>query len=441
MRVSLLLLAACGNWSSERVAPPVEHPDAEPPLPPPVGEVVVPQPDTAGTPGAPVACAEDIFVALAGNSGDVPVLADVSEEAYGAAPVPKQVHLSWSGDPSTTMSVVWRTDAETKATRVQLGPAAGAYTAEVEGRSFELDGDTTIGRVHEARICGLPPGSTWHYRVGGDGSWSQDYTFTTAPPPGTDDGFVFGVTGDTRGDPTTWGQILAAMANHGVEFRLFTGDAVDSGSQSTQWDAWFAAGEGTLPFAPLAIAHGNHEGLAKQHFALFALPGNEQWYSFDYGNAHFVFVNDTPADDAAWDEQIAWLTADLAASTATWKILVHHKPAWSSSDVHAEDADVKERVVPVAEVGGVHLDLSGHNHHYERSVPLRQGALNETAGIVYVVTAGGGAPLYTNDGHQWYTEVAEVTEHYVIVRVQGNTLTSEAYDLAGNLLDTVTLGR
>lgn len=439
MRLFLVLFAGC-NWSSEHVSPPVEHPEGEILVPPPL-QPTVPGGDTAAPPGTPSACDEDVYVAQAGNSGDVPVLADVSQEAYGAAPMPVQVHLSWSGEPSVSMSVVWRTDVDTLATRVQLGTAPGAYTAEVEGGSFELEGDDVIGRVHEARICGLPPGSTWYYRVGGDGAWSQEYAFTTAPPPGTDDGFVFGVTGDTRGDPTTWGQILTAMANHGVEFRLFTGDAVDSGSQSTQWDAWFAAGEGTLPYAPLAVAHGNHEGLAKQHFALFALPGNEQWYSFDYGNAHFAFVNDSPTDEDAWTEQMAWLAADLAASDATWKILVHHKPAWSSSDVHAEDEAVREKVVPVAEVGGVDVDFSGHNHHYERSVPLREGALNESAGIVYVVTAGGGAPLYDNDAHNWYTEVAEVTEHYVIVRVQGDTLTSEAYDLAGNLLDTTTLTR
>ena len=49
-------------------------------------------------------------------------------------------------------------------------------------------------------------------------------------------------------------------------------------------------------------AHGNHEAMAIDYFALFALPGDEEIYSFDYGNVHFVVLNDSPtAGDADLD--------------------------------------------------------------------------------------------------------------------------------------------
>ena len=40
--------------------------------------------------------------------------------------------------------------------------------------------------------------------------------------------------------------------------------------------------------------HGNHEDMATGYFALFALPGIEEIYSFDWGDVHFVVLNDSP---------------------------------------------------------------------------------------------------------------------------------------------------
>lgn len=444
---SLLLLVACVGPATDPLAsrdtdPTIDGPAPvapDPDLPGPGERPELPYtPDTdepAPDPGTPAACAEDIYVAGSGSSADVPVLADPHAEAYGAAATPIQPHLSWTGEPSTGAAVLWRTDAETMATTVEIGTEPGRYDWTVEGRSFVLEGDAEIGRVHEVHVCGLLPGTTWYYRVGGEGAWSDEASFTTAPTPGSTDGFVFGVAGDSRGDPTTWAAVVAGMEAHGAEFRLFTGDAVNRGTEMPEWHDWFDAGGSALARTATIPVHGNHEGMAQQYFAQFALPGNEQWFSFDYGNAHFTIVNDSTETEADWDEQLAWLEADLAASSAPWKFLVHHKPAYSSSEVHAEDAFVRSEIVPVAENGGVDVDLTGHNHHYERSLPLHSGALNAETGVTYVVTAGAGAPLYQNDAHNWYTDVAIVSEHYTIIRIQDDILTLYAYDLAGNILD------
>ncbi len=401
-----------------------------------------PAADTLGYEDAPPAgCSAGVYAAQAGNLTDVPVLADAHAEVYGSAPTPALVHLGLPGDPSTSMAIVWKTDGGTLATQVQLGLDA-TYGTTLDGGSFLLLGsDSADQRIHEVHICDLAPNTTWHYRVGGAGAWSPDYTFTTAPVPGSTGPVVFGVAGDSRGAPTTWGAVAAGQASHGAELRLFTGDAVSTGYNIASWDDWFEAAAGSIESVPTLMAHGNHEGNAQPFFAFSAAPGNEKWYSFDYGNVHIVALNDTVSVSTDWSVQAEWLAADLAATSQPWKIVFHHKPGYSSCAPNGTDANVRTWFVPVEEAGGVQLDFAGHNHNYERTVPLRGGV--EVAagggGVTYVVTAGAGAPLYDNNQGYFYTAVAQETQHYVMVAVNGDTLTVTAYDLADNVLDTFTL--
>lgn len=385
--------------------------------------------------GTPVACPEDINVPTTGADLSDRVLADAHAETYGAAPQPRHVHLGLPGDPATSITVLWRTDHDTLASRVEIG-ADDAFGAVVEGRSFVLGTNTADGRIHEVRICGLAPDTAWRYRVGGEQASSRSHAFATGPAPGSTAPFVIGVAGDSRGDPSSWTLALEGMAARGADFRLFTGDAVSTGTSIPNWDEWFDAGAGHLESSFTVMAHSNHDGLAQAWFALAANPGNEQWFSFDYGNVHFVSFNDTIASNADWLEQKAWLEADLAASTQPWKIALHHKPAFSSCTIHTSDINVLNTIVPVEEAGGVDLDIAGHNHNYERSVPIRAGARDDENGIVYLVTAGAGAPLYTNDGRNALMEVGLVTEHYVILTIQDDIATIVAYDLAGNVIDS-----
>jgi phosphodiesterase/alkaline phosphatase D-like protein len=386
-------------------------------------------------------CGGPIYVPLAGYADEDPVLADPHAATFGAAPAPYHTHISWSGDPSTTLSVLWRTDADTLATEVQYGTDT-TYGGSSTGASFFIGVDGTNGRVHETRLCDLTPGTTYHYRVGGEGNWSADYTFTTAPTPGESAPFRFAVVGDSRDNQSTFGVVLDAMDTHAPDFYLFSGDAVDLGVNMDEWDAWYEAGVGHLEYRPLLFAHGNHEFQVQNYYALIAQPGNEQWFSVDYADAHFAVLNDTVAQAGDREVQATWLDADLKATTAKWKFAMHHMPAYSSCTTHGSNTELRALWSPVEERNGVVIDFTGHNHNYERSVPLFDG-VETTAeqGTTYIVAAGAGATLYGNDLSNAFTEVAEVTEHYVIVDVADGTLTSTAYDLSGNVIDTFTTTR
>jgi len=395
--------------------------------------------DSAVTAGA---CGDPILVPLSAFDTDPAVPADPDEPTFGSTrPDPFQVHLSWVHEPSTSMAMVWRTDADTRASRVQYGTDS-SYGSEVSGASFFAIEDTEFGRIHEAHVCGLSPGTTYHYRVGGEGHWSEGRTFTTAPAPGTPARFRFLVAGDSRDNQAVWGQILAAAEPMAPDFYMFSGDAVDLGTNMDEWDAWYQNGEGYLDRRPLMLAHGNHEFNVQPFYALVAHPGNEQWFSFDYAHAHFVVLNDTVAVTDGRTIQAQWMEQDLAATTQPWRFAFHHIPAYSSCTTHGSEPDLQEKWSPVEEAGGVAVDFAGHNHNYERSVPLRGGAeVPATEGTTYVVSAGAGADLYGNDRSQPFTATATVDHNFVLVEVDGGTLTLTAYDLVGNVLDSFTTTR
>lgn len=387
------------------------------------------------------ACGGTIYVPQSGVDTTDPVVADASFNDFGAAPTPTRVHLSWVGEPSTTMAFVWLTDTATFASEVQVG-ADTSYGLTTAGASFVLLNGEDFGRVHEVRVCGLTPATTYHYRVGGEGHWSDDQTFRTAPEPGSTAPFRFVVAGDSRDNEGIWGEILAAAEAFAPDFYLFSGDAIDIGSNLTEWGAWLDEGKGFIERRPMFMAHGNHEFLAQPFFGLFAQPGNEQWWSFDYANAHFVYLNDTVVTPTDIDVQATWMDQDLKASSAPWKIVDHHQPAYSSCTTHGSNTLLQTAWSPIEEQNGVVLDLTGHNHNYERSVPLRGGQETDVAnGTTYVVSAGAGADLYGNDMSQSFTTAAVADNNWVLVEINAGTLMLTAYDMSGNVIDTFSATR
>lgn len=103
------------------------------------------------------------------------------------------------------------------------------------------------------------------------------------------------------------------------------------------------------------------------------MPG--RWYSWRSGPALVVVLDSTRPDDP---EQLDWLERTLASTDATWRIVALHHPPYSSG-WHGSATDVREAFQPIFERYGVQLVLAGHDHDYQRSVPIN--------GITYVCLA------------------------------------------------------
>jgi 3',5'-cyclic AMP phosphodiesterase CpdA len=346
-------------------------------------------------------------------------------------------------DPATSVVVLWRSDEETLATTLEYGEGTSTdQRADGITHMFQPSGGRPV-RVHEVHLCGLRADTQYSYRVGGEGqdgseSWSQVYTFRTAPTA-ADAEVVIGVIGDTRSGYTIWEECLGVLGQVGPpDLILFNGDSVLIGTDRAEWDEFFDRSGSLLPYAPMLVAHGNHDLNSPNYYGQFALPGDEQNYGIDYGPVHLTVLNDSPDDEGDLaGRAVDFMQADLgAAAAAPWKIAMHHRPIWSACAFHGGDEALRALWGPIFDTHRVDLVLSGHDHNYERTKPMRGETPQATAadGTLYVVVGSAGAQLY-DAGMGFWTEFSEKAYSVMILRVRAGMLAATAYRQDGTLLD------
>jgi hypothetical protein len=322
---------------------------------------------------------------------------------------------------STSFAIGWQTDDATKASKIRYGQSPDALTNVAEGFSYALEAKPGVMvRFHEVHVCGLEPGRTYHYQVGGGAPgaevWSPVLSTTTAPAAG--ETVKIGFVGDTRdalgrSELPVWRAIASRYKAAAIPLALFSGDMVLVGLDQGMWDTWSKAAEDVAPTTFFALAPGNHENEQPQFFAHALMPGAasknaERYSSFDYGPVHVVMIDDYPGvvaksvdDTGHRAELLAWLDADLTKANANrakvpFIVTFHHHPAYSDTKntSRADEAEaVREAFLPLYEKHGVDLDLAGHDHFYERFQPLKGGAV-DPSGTTYVICGAAGAPAY-----------------------------------------------
>jgi hypothetical protein len=183
---------------------------------------------------------------------------------------------------------------------------------------------------------------------------------------------------------------------------------------------------------------------------IFTLPGNgevggvpsgtEQYYSFDYGNVHFVSLDSqlTARDTDQMAAMRDWLIDDLSSNDSDWTVVIFHHPPYSKGANHDSDDTEKiggfdmpqqwmrETFVPVFDNYGVDLVYNGHSHSYERSYYL-----NNLIGKSDTYSAAANAELVDGDpgrpasgrGEQAYQQLSPTSggvDDRVVYTVAGN---------------------
>lgn len=220
---------------------------------------------------------------------------------------------------------------------------------------------------------------------------------------------------------------------HPVNALVTTGDNVyESGAPSRFAEAWHVPfGWVSVKGIPVVASLGNHDVETQGGapvMGLLDMPS--RWYTRRIGPVEFIVLDANRVMD---QRQLDFLRGALDSSTARWKVAVFHQPAYSCSR-HGSTPDVDDLWLPLLATDGVDLVLNGHDHAYQRFGPID--------GTTYVVTGGGGAPLYHEDDCPDGTptpEAARVVHHFVTLVVSGSRLRIEAFDSRLRSIDEVDL--
>ena len=359
---------------------------------------------------------------------------------------------------ATGVVILWATwSGGTPEVRYGAGPALGLSAG---GASRTLD---ALGiRFNRVALSGLQPETTYYYKVFNDGidqSPDSTFSFRTGVPAGSPDAFTLLAFGDFGANTGTQRRLRNRMLGETFDFIITTGDnAYDFGSYQNFGANVFSIYGQIFPRAGVWPSPGNHDYLtasASPYLDLFDLPDQsfrpgdyERYYSFDYGWAHFVVVdsnNPLNVNDSDFtDDMFDWLRSDLARTTQPWKLIVFHHPAYSTG-AHGSDPRVQSKLVPIFEAFKVDLVLTGHDHIYLRTFPLRGGQVTtaEQGGIVYVVTGAGSAADYGCGSAAWiavsYCSLGRGV--YNRITVGGNRLRLEAVDENGTIVDSLACSK
>lgn len=310
--------------------------------------------------------------------------------------------------------VMWRTSNPTAST-VWFGTDSLALT-----QSVTVNGSTTN---HMVKITGLNPSNRYYYAVGYGNTQlvggNSMHTFKTHPIPGTSVPTRVWAIGDFgRGNS---GQVAvktsyeAYTGSRGTDVWLWLGDnAYQDGKDSDYQNHVFNVPgfSDIFSYTPFWPSPGNHDyntvwsestllGIPYTNIALsdhqgpyfdivevprFGESGGygsqlEVFYSFDYGDVHFLSLNSEVFDyTLSYDginQMKAWIQNDLAQNTRKFTIAYFHQPPYSKGSHDSDDMyqlvmkAMREKIIPLLESYDIDLVICGHSHVFERSYLIK----------------------------------------------------------------------
>jgi acid phosphatase type 7 len=411
------------------------------------------------------------LVAACVSPPPMPAPALDSAAAPAAAWEPAGIFLTWSGDPTTSMSIDWHTVPADEGDALEFRPAGSdAWQAAPPAERIAFPySDRTIHRVS---LDGLTPGSEYRIRFG---PGSREFGFRTMPSElSRPVRFVAG--GDLRHNQKWMEQTSRAVIPYDPDFILVGGDlayADGREDRAYRWHEWFDAYRNALVgengrLVPMLLAPGNHEvrggywfrdeayeptaehraRIAPYYYSLFAFPGQPGYGVIDVGNYLSVILLDSDHTGPIEGEQTAWLERTLRERAGRPHLVpTYHVPAFPS--VRPFGGEVNERVrahwVPLFERYGVRSVYEAHDHAYKRTHPIREGRIADD-GIVYVGDGAWGVGVREIGSRQegedaWYMFRGEAVRHAVVVTLDGDAQHILAVDENGDVFDEHTLPR
>ncbi len=258
------------------------------------------------------------------------------------------------------------------------------------------------------------------------------------PLPNKPDTLKFGAIGDNGdGDSEQYEigkQMLAWHGRFPFELVVMLGDNIYGSDRPQDFVRKFEApykgvlDKGVKFYASL----GNHDSREQRFYKLYNMDG-KLYYTFKAPkeDVRFFALESTYMDQ----DQLKWIEDELKKSNEKWKIVFFHHPLYSSARTHGSQLKLRAVLEPLFIQYNVSLVLNGHDHAYERIKPQN--------GIQYFVEGSSGK-LRRGDLRRGSPLTAfgnDTTRTFMLMEIDGDNMTFNAIDMAGNVIDSGTVTR
>ena len=297
---------------------------------------------------------------------------------------------------------------------------------------FTDNGKTTY--VHTVTLQNLQPDTEYEYRLGHENRRSQWFRLNTANSNNTYKALIFPDSQSAK--YKVWEEVAmpAWERNRDARFFITMGDLVDNGEHAYQWN------EVRMPQAYL------------HYFQLpegATAPYQNQFYSFDYGDVHYVVLNTQMREMEEFQpnllqDQLAWFRADMEKTRKKWKVVLMHKDVlrygFLTRKTPREEGVSEEgkTFMPLFDKYNVDAVLTAHLHTYRNRGHI-YGFKRDTKGPLYILTGVAGDVRYPNLWKRHSLDVAVApqpeTNNYMVLEASAGSLRFSCYLPDGTKID------
>ncbi|TAL07899.1 MAG: hypothetical protein EPO00_08255, partial [Chloroflexota bacterium] len=205
---------------------------------------------------------------------------------------------------------------------------------------------------------------------------------------------VIAATGDGASGEADATSVSNRIAGWNPHLVLYLGDVYETGSPM-EFDNWYGGPTGDYGrFRSITNPTvGNHEyiGTTAPGYTYY-WDNVPNYYSYTIGSWHFISLDSTGTGQfnqtLPGTAQVDWLAADLAADTSSCTLVYFHHPVFSIGP--QGNTTRLNTIWSMLADAGVDVVLTGHDHDYQRWVPLDGTGTPVTRGITEFVVGTGG---------------------------------------------------
>ena len=237
-----------------------------------------------------------------------------------------------------------------------------------------------------------------------------------APQPAAPTTSTFALYGDCRDGHDVHRKICDSIAKSDAGFVINTGDLVADSRSPDLWTKYNEITKDLRAKVPIWSSKGNHDHRDGGAAFLRQFGLEKAYFDKRFGPIHFFFLDTCALDDA----QLRWFETAATASDAPHKVAVFHHPPFTMMPGRVKDAAmIREKLHGLLGKLKFCGALCGHDHNFY---------MTRRDGLSYVISGGGGAPLYDMDdslaqkGDLW-----KRANHYEIFTARPASLTAKVY--------------